>query len=131
VEALGVTAAYASYSASDLERTRSFYEVNLGCTPVLEWDRADGRGVYYQLDDVPVAEVLGAAAGQPPLSPPEPGSLSIVVLVASARGAHEEILARGVAVTAALVREPWGTYFGVEDPDGVPLYFVEQGQRTR
>jgi hypothetical protein len=40
------------------------------------------------------------------VSPPEPGSLSLVVLVASAGRAREEILARGVAVTAALVREP-------------------------
>jgi catechol 2,3-dioxygenase-like lactoylglutathione lyase family enzyme len=130
MEALGATAAYASYSADDFEATRSFYELKLGCTPVLEWDRADGRGVYYQLGDVPVAEILDTATGQPLLSTPEPWSLSIVVIVVSARQTHDELVARGVAVTSPLVGEPWGIYFGVEDPNGVPLYFVQQAPVT-
>jgi predicted enzyme related to lactoylglutathione lyase len=128
MEDLDAIAAYASYSAGDFEATRSFYELKLGCTPVLEWDRADGRGVYYQFGDVPVAEILGAAVGQPLLSPPEPRSLSVVVIVVSARRAHDELAARGIAVTSPLVNEPWGIYFGVEDPNGVPLYFVEQAR---
>jgi catechol 2,3-dioxygenase-like lactoylglutathione lyase family enzyme len=125
MEALGATAAYASYWASDFEATRNFYEIKLGCVPVLEWDRADGRGVYFQFGDVPVAEILGAPAGQPSVSPPGPWSLSIVVIVGSARRAHDELVARGIAVTTPPACEPWGIYFGVEDPDGVPLYFVE------
>jgi catechol 2,3-dioxygenase-like lactoylglutathione lyase family enzyme len=128
MEVLGVTAAYASYSAADFEATRGFYELKLGCTPVLQWDRADGRGVYYQFGDVPVAEILGAPVGEPALPSPEPGSLSIVVIVVSARRAHDELVARGVAVSSPVVDEPWGIYFGVEDPNGVPLYFVQQAR---
>jgi uncharacterized glyoxalase superfamily protein PhnB len=88
------------------------------------------RGVYYQLGDVPVAEILDTATGQPLLSTPGPWSLSIVVIVVSARQAHDELVARGVAVTSPLVGEPWGIYFGVEDPNGVPLYFVQQAPVT-
>ncbi len=121
-----MTAAYASYSVSDMEATRCFYEVKLGCTPVLEWDRADGQGVYYQLDQVPIAEILGAAGGQASLSPPGPGLFSIVVIVSDAHRAHDDLAARGVVVTSPPIMESWGRYFGVEDPDGVPLHFVEQ-----
>jgi catechol 2,3-dioxygenase-like lactoylglutathione lyase family enzyme len=130
MEDFRVTAAYASYSVSDMEATRCFYEVKLGCTPVLKWDRADGQGVYYQLDQVPIAEILGAAGGQASLSPPEPGSFSIVVIVSDAHRAHDKLAGRGVVVTTPPMTESWGRYFGVEDPDGVPLYFVEQALRV-
>lgn len=127
MKGLQVAAAYASYSVRNLEATRDFYETGLGCTPVTEWDRADGQGVYYRLGQVPVAEILAAARGETPLPPPPPGAFSIVLTVADAHRAHEEIVARGVTVTTPLTTEGWGSYFGVDDPDGVPLYFVEQG----
>ncbi len=129
MEDFRVTAAYASYSVSDMDATRCFYEVKLGCTPVLEWHRADGQGVYYQLDRVPIAEILGASGGRAPLSPPEPGSFSIVVIVPDAHRARDELAARGVVLTTPPITESWGRYFGTEDPEGVPLYFVEQAPR--
>ncbi len=120
------SAAYTSYAVTDFAVTRDFYEAKLGCIPVREWDRADGQGVYYQLGQVPVAEILAAARDQTPLVPPVVGSFSIVVIVPDAYRAHEELAARGLTVTIPPVTEPWGSYFGVDDPDGVPLYFVEQ-----
>ncbi len=125
MEAFHGAAAYTSYSVSDFDATRSFYEVKLGCTPVITWDRADGQGVYYELGDAPVAEILGAPRGEAALPPPVPGSFSIVVVVSDASRARKELIARGVTVTTPPVIEPWGRYFGIGDPDGVPLYFVE------
>ena len=130
MEAFHSPAAYTSYSVSDFEATRSFYEVQLGCTPVIAWDRADGQGVYYELDHAPVVEILGARRGDAALAPPVPGSFSIVVVVTDADCAHKELIARGAAVTTPPVTETWGCYFGIEDPDGVPLYFVEQNSSS-
>jgi hypothetical protein len=79
-----------------------------------------------RLPVVPIAEILGAAGGQASLSPPESRLFSIGVIVSDAHRSHDELAARGVAVTSPLIAESWGRYVGVEDPDGVPLYFVEQ-----
>ncbi len=126
MEDFGPSAAYTSYSVSNFAVSREFYEVKLGCTAVREWDRADGQGVYYQLGAIPVAEILASGGDQAPLVPPAAGSFSIVVIVSDAHSAHDALLGRGARVTTPPVTEHWGTYFGVDDPDGVPLYFVEQ-----
>jgi catechol 2,3-dioxygenase-like lactoylglutathione lyase family enzyme len=126
MEELQVSAAYASYSVTSFEATRSFYETTLGCTLVLGWDRPDGRGGYFRLGHVPVAEILAAAHVGPSLPPPPAGSFSIVLIVADARLAHDELRRRGATVTTPLTAPDWGSYFAVADPDGVELYFVEQ-----
>jgi hypothetical protein len=51
------------------EATCSFYETSLGCTPAYAWDRAGSRGVYYDLDGSPVAEILDASRGEVPHHP--------------------------------------------------------------
>jgi hypothetical protein len=42
------------------------------------------RGVYYNLGQVPVAEIMDAARGEETLIPPAPGTFSIVVIVTDA-----------------------------------------------
>ena len=126
MEAFRTAAAYTSYSARAFEATCDFYEAQLGCTPVFGWDRPDSRGVYYNLGAAPVAEILDAARGEDALAPPAPGTFSIVVIVRDAHRAHDEVSARGVTVSTPLVSEIWGRYFGVQDPDGVLLYFLER-----
>jgi predicted enzyme related to lactoylglutathione lyase len=128
VEALGGIASYTSYAARSFEATRTFYEAQLGCIPVFAWDRADSRGVYYNLGRVPVAEIMDATRGEEALIPPTPGTFSIVVFVTDAVRVHGELSARGVTVTTPLANEPWGRYFGVQDPDGVALYFLERSE---
>lgn len=126
MEALGGTAAYTSYAARSFEATREFYEAQLGCTPVVAWDRADSRGVYYNLGQAAVAEIVDAVGGDEALVPPTPGTFSIVVVVPDADRIHDELSVRGVTLTTPLVSESWGRYFGVQDPDGVALYFLER-----
>jgi predicted enzyme related to lactoylglutathione lyase len=128
MEALRRAAAYTSYSARAFEATCDFYEAQLGCTPVFAWDRADSRGVYYDLGQAPVAEIMDAARGEEALAPPTPGTFSIVLIVGDAGRAHDEVSARGVTVTTPLVSEAWGRFFGVQDPEGVPLYFLERAE---
>lgn len=46
--------------------------------------------------------------------------------VADAAAAHEELVAKGVAVLRPPVREPWGLVeMWIEDPDGVRIVLVE------
>lgn len=46
--------------------------------------------------------------------------------VADAADAHEELVAKGVAVLRPPVREPWGLVeMWIEDPDGVRIVLVE------
>jgi hypothetical protein len=57
-------AAYTSYFESGFEATCSFYEMSVGCTPAHAWDRADSRGVYYDLDGSPAVEILDTSRGE-------------------------------------------------------------------
>jgi uncharacterized glyoxalase superfamily protein PhnB len=49
-----------------------------------------------------------------------------VLITTDARGAHDQLRARGAELTTPLTTEFWGTYFAVADPDGVPVYSVQQ-----
>lgn len=123
---MGDAAAYTSYSARAFEATCNFYEAQLGCTPAFAWDRADSRGVYYNLGQAAVAEIIDASRGEEAPIPPTPGTFSIVMIVPDAARAHDEVSARGVIVTTPLASEPWGRFFGVQEPGGVALYFLER-----
>jgi catechol 2,3-dioxygenase-like lactoylglutathione lyase family enzyme len=71
---MNISEAYVTYNASDFDVTCAFYEQRLGFRPVHRWDRADGRGCYYAAGEATVVEILGAARGDPPLTPPPSGS---------------------------------------------------------
>jgi catechol 2,3-dioxygenase-like lactoylglutathione lyase family enzyme len=119
-------AAYTSYTAQRFETTRHFYESILGCTPVNQWDREDGRGVYYDLEQMPLVEILAPPGAEefPPEAPP-PGGVSIVIVVEDLRTHRADLVGRG-GEAGPVVAEDWGTYFGLADPDGVPVSFVER-----
>lgn len=55
-----------------------------------------------------------------------PDLFSLVLITTDARGAHDQLRARGAELTTPLTTEFWGTYFAVADPDGVPVYSVQQ-----
>ena len=61
MQEVGATEVFFSYYASDFDATCRFYVDVLGCERGVSWDRADGRGAYFNLSGSPVVEVLGSA----------------------------------------------------------------------
>jgi hypothetical protein len=73
-----------------------------------------------------VVEIL--APPRPAEFPPEvqpPRGVSIVIVVEDLRTHRADLVGRG-GEAGPVVAEDWGTYFGLADPDGVPVYFVER-----
>lgn len=118
--------AYVTYNASDFDATSHFYETILGCKASEMWDRDDGRGAYFELGGVSLVEILGAARGAPALGSPDTGSFMVVMVVADAQAALDLVGERGADTIEPMIEEPWGRYFGVRDPDGVPVYLLER-----
>lgn len=104
---------------TDPERSRAFYGEQLGLAVYREFGTGPERGTVYFLGGG-FLEVSGRAE-----HPPAPG-LQLWLQVADVVRAHEELVARGVAVARPPVREPWGLVeMWIEDPDGVRIAVVE------
>ncbi|KOU38340.1 VOC family protein [Streptomyces sp. WM6378] len=104
---------------TDPERSRAFYGEQLGLAVYREFGTGPERGTVYFLGGG-FLEVSGRAE-----HPPAPG-LQLWLQVADVTQAHEELVARGVAVARPPVREPWGLVeMWIEDPDGVRIAVVE------
>ncbi|WP_406509679.1 VOC family protein [Streptomyces sp. NBC_00212] len=104
---------------TDPERSRAFYGEQLGLAVYREFGTGPERGTVYFLGGG-FLEVSGRAE-----HPPAPG-LQLWLQVADVARAHEELVARGVAVARPPVREPWGLVeMWIEDPDGVRIAVVE------
>ncbi|MEZ5314445.1 MAG: VOC family protein [Thermoanaerobaculia bacterium] len=115
--------------AHDFDRTCSFYGETLALPRLQSWDRENGRGALYQAG-TGVIEVLGRAhsdgSGRDErfdYQGPDQ-KLEIVLLVASAEKAYEEILFRNRNIPGGLRPDSDGTIvFGTHDPDGVRILF--------
>lgn len=94
----------------DIQAARRFYEETLGLTA--------GRAT-------PVFVEFGAfaIAGDEPM---RPGStLETFWLVDDARQAFDELSAT-TEITLPITRKPFGTVFGIRDPQGEPQYLLER-----
>jgi predicted enzyme related to lactoylglutathione lyase len=123
------TGAYVSYTASNFEATCRFYEDVLGCERTEEWDRDDERGAYYDLEGISLVEILGFSRDGPTFTTPDTDSFVVVVTVVDAQAALEVVRGRGADTVESLTEEAWGRYFGVRDPDGVSIYFLDRRPR--
>ena len=68
---------------------------------VNQWDREDGRGVYYDLEQMPLVEILAPPGAEefPPEVPP-PSGVSIVIAVEDLRTHRADVVARGGEATS-------------------------------
>ena len=115
--------------AHDFDRTCAFYGETLALPRLQSWDRENGRGALYHAGSG-VIEVLGRAHGDErgrderyDYSGPD-HKLELVVQVASAERAYEEILFRDRNIPGGLKTESDGsTVFATHDPDGVRVLF--------
>ncbi|MCF3146228.1 VOC family protein [Streptomyces platensis] len=104
---------------ADPERSRAFYGTALGLEIYREFGTGPERGTVYFLGGG-FLEVSGRAAGPPT------ETLQLWLQVADAAAAHQELLARGVEVLRAPVREPWGLIeMWIADPDGHRIVLTE------
>ncbi|MEU9920083.1 VOC family protein [Streptomyces griseoluteus] len=106
-------------SPTDPERSRAFYGGQLGLAVYREFGEGPERGTVYFLGGG-FLELSGRS--QTPLAP----SVRFWLQVPDAAAAHDELLAEGVEIVRAPVREPWGLIeMWIADPDGIPIVLVE------
>ena len=104
---------------TDPERSRAFYGVQLGLAVYREIGEGPERGPVYFLGGG-FLEVSGRS--DTPSSP----AVQLWLQVADVAAAHEELVAKGVAIVRPPVKEPWGLVeMWIADPDGIRIVLVE------
>ncbi|MGY4927129.1 VOC family protein [Streptomyces sp. 900105755] len=104
---------------TDPERSRAFYGERLGLAVYREFGEGPDRGTVYFLGGG-FLEVSGRSD-----TPPSP-AVQLWLQVADAAAAHEELVAKGVAIVRPPVKEPWGLVeMWIADPDGTRIVLVE------
>jgi predicted enzyme related to lactoylglutathione lyase len=99
---------------SDVDKAKAFYADQVGFT--VDYDHTVSEEIRF-VQITPPGSACSIAFGKG-LVDGEPGSVKgLQVVVADARQAHDELAARGVAVTDVEVLQ-WGTFTHFEDPDG-------------
>ncbi len=106
---------------SDFGRSIDFYERVLGFRRLTGWDRATGSGAVLEAASGETLQLLGPP---PSTSWPKPVGVELGFFVEDVGAWHEHLTGGGVPVTRELKVEAWGdTVFGVDDPDGVRIWF--------
>ncbi|MEU9339814.1 VOC family protein [Streptomyces sp. NPDC048278] len=104
---------------TDPERSRAFYGEQLGLAVYREFGEGRERGTVYFLGGG-FLEVSGRSD-----TPPSP-AVQLWLQVADVTAAHEELVAKGVAIVRPPVKEPWGLVeMWTADPDGIRIVLVE------
>ncbi|MFF7473084.1 VOC family protein [Streptomyces sp. NPDC008092] len=104
---------------TDPERSRAFYGEQLGLAVYREFGEGPERGTVYFLGGG-FLEVSGRSD-----TPPAP-AVQLWLQVADVAAAHEELVAKGVAIVRPPVKEPWGLVeMWTADPDGIRIVLVE------
>ncbi|MFF7451674.1 MULTISPECIES: VOC family protein [unclassified Streptomyces] len=104
---------------TDPERSRTFYGEQLGLAVYREFGTGPERGTVYFLGGG-FLEVSGRS------ETPASAAVRLWMQVEDVAAAHEELVAKGVAIVRPPVREPWGLIeMWIADPDGTPIVLVE------
>jgi catechol 2,3-dioxygenase-like lactoylglutathione lyase family enzyme len=120
--------------AKSFERTCRFYGESLALPRLQNWEREDGRGALYQAGTA-VIEVLGRSAGEESSARDENFDLqgpqhkaTLVMIVASAEKAYQELLFRDKNIPGGLRRDGDGSLiFETHDPDGIKVVYKQVG----
>jgi phosphoribosylformimino-5-aminoimidazole carboxamide ribotide isomerase len=106
---------------SDFDRSVEFYERILGFRRLTGWNEDSGAGAVLEASNGETLELLGSGTG---LSWPHPTGLELGFFVDDIQAWHDHLVAAGVPVARDMKVEAWGdTVFGVDDPDGVRIWF--------
>lgn len=107
----------------DMDAAVDFYERRIGLVRFREWGTAPHRGIVYFLGGG-YLELTETPPGQ--ARPPQPAGVRLWLQVADLMRTCQELEHRGVPITEAPGRKPWGLIEAtVHDPDGLPLVIIE------
>jgi hypothetical protein len=120
--------------AKSFERTCRFYGETLALPRLQNWEREDARGALYQAGTA-VIEVLGRPVDREPNLRDEDFDFqgpkhkaTLVMAVASAEKAYEELLFRDRNIPGGLRRDSDGSLiFETHDPDGLKIVYKQVG----
>ena len=104
---------------------RRFYGEALGFPVIESWDEGTAnRGTVFGISGGGTLEVLHLGDVPQPAVPIV--NLDVVIQVDDAHAWHDHLHAKGVTIARGLETQEWGhRSFGVDDPDGLRLWFVE------
>lgn len=103
----------------------AFYAESLGLPVDESWDEGmQNRGTVFQVTGGGTFEVLQLDnLAQPPATPI---NLEVTIRVDDAQAWHDHLSAKGVPIARGIEDAPWHhRSFGVDDPDGLRIWFVE------
>jgi catechol 2,3-dioxygenase-like lactoylglutathione lyase family enzyme len=107
------------------EAMRHFYHAQLGFEIVEEWHQPDNRGAVFQIADQATLEILDLDNLAKPGTRPE--NLDVSLRIDDAHAWHDRLAAAGIPIARGVEDTPWGhRSFGVDDPDGLRLWFVQE-----
>jgi catechol 2,3-dioxygenase-like lactoylglutathione lyase family enzyme len=109
-----------------------FYRDLLGLTVVQAWDEPGNRGAILALGgrvENATVEILELAGR--PMAAQAADDIEAGIYVDDVDAWHDELRARGVAIARGLEDTAWGhRSFGVDDPDGLRIWFVQVLERA-
>jgi phosphoribosylformimino-5-aminoimidazole carboxamide ribotide isomerase len=106
---------------SSFERSVDFYQRILGFRRLTGWERDSGNGAVLEAAGGETLELLGPPPGT---TWPRPTGVELGFFVEDIQAWHDHLMASGIPVSRELKVEAWGdTVFGVDDPDGVRIWF--------
>jgi len=106
---------------SNFERAVEFYEHILGFRRLTGWQRESGSGAILEAAGGETLQLLGPPNGT---SWPRPSGVELGFFVEDVSAWYDHLVATGVPVTREMKLEAWGdTVFGIDDPDGIRLWF--------
>lgn len=116
-----------SYSTRKFDETKRFFEEVLHFDCVSAWDsEADGRGAYYYVCGNGLIEIMDADSRGDWGPPPPHDAFSMIFIVPDASARLADLTRAGCVIDQSLVEQPYGAFFAIRDPNGVPIYIMER-----
>jgi catechol 2,3-dioxygenase-like lactoylglutathione lyase family enzyme len=114
------------FRVRDFRKSVHFYEDLLGMERLKSWDRpGEEPGIILRAGDGRTFELFGPPSGGEQDDRIASG-VEITMQVDAVDAWHDQLKAAGVPIARGRVDNPWGDRsFGVDDPDGVRLWFFQ------
>jgi catechol 2,3-dioxygenase-like lactoylglutathione lyase family enzyme len=114
-----------AFRARDFERAVSFYRDILGLPQIEGWDRPDGKGAQFAVDDTSIVEIFGVADGMMYDGPSPSTGIHIAIRMANRAALdamYEDLVRKNIDVFDPPQDRAWGhRTFAVRDPDGIEV----------
>ncbi len=119
---------YVAFATNAFDTVVAFYGGALGFPVVAAWDRANGRGRRFDLGGGLRLEILDNARERVPSRLDVSSRVHVVIEVDNIQAAWEAMTVPAPLPSAT----SWGArLFQIQDPDGVPVTFLEWTEATR